>query len=113
MDSLKPYYQRSLDDFPDDIIVRVRYIESTKLWYAVLNTPNTRAGRAMPDFAGCAKTQEVAIRNCARAIRDDAKGIGKYAPHSCFVGYDLHWILCKYWAYCRGENIEDTKGVVE
>lgn len=105
---MKPYYQRTLDDFPDDIIVRAR--QSTTpggtYWYAVLNSPRNSRGYSMPDFSTCATTREEAIRKCADVIRKDALGIGKYAPHSCLLGYDLHWTLCKYWAFLQGEMTE-------
>lgn len=104
---MKPYYQRDLSDFPDEVIVSVRESnERNGLWYAVLNRPDNIHGRGMPDFSTCGTTREDAIQRCATTIRNDAIGIGKYAPHSCFKGYDLHWILCAHWARQMGEEVD-------
>lgn len=36
---------------------------------------------------------------CATKIRNDAKGIGKFAPHSALLpGYELHFVLMAHWA---------------
>lgn len=105
---MKPYYQRDLSDFPDEVIVHVRQSTDERfphLWYATLERPNDIHGRGMPDFVTCAPGREEAIAKCAKVIRDDAKGIGKYAPHSCFQGYYLHWVLCPHWAKKMGEDV--------
>jgi hypothetical protein len=104
MSETKPYYTRSLDDFPDDVIARAR--QGERGWYAVLNSPNNIHGRSMPDFSSFGDTREEAIARCAKVMRDDDKGIGKYAPHSCFRGYALHWILCAHWAHRMGEEVD-------
>ena len=101
----KKYYERSLEDFPDEVIVKVRESKDRSLWYASMNTPPRNY--SFPDFATAGATREEAIARCAKVMRDDARGIGKYAPHSCFRGYDLHWILCPWWATVQGEVIDD------
>jgi len=91
----KPFYQRSLDSFADHIICRVRQGENG-LFYAVLDLgPEPYVSE--PDFSTCAETASEAVKQCAIKIRNDAVGIGKYAPHSVLQGYDLHWRLAKHW----------------
>lgn len=106
---IKPYYERSIEDFPDSAIVQVR--QSTErgsdLWYAVMNRPPGLLGQSMPDFSTCGRIEEEAVRLCATKLREDAKGTGKYAPHSCFSGYDLHWVLNPWWAHCNGEEVAE------
>ena len=98
-DRKTPYYERTLDSFADHIITRCTDKPSSNGYYnAVLDTgPNGHVSD--PDFAcqGYGKTRAEAIAKCATAIRADARGVGKYAPHRCFQGYDFHWRLAKYW----------------
>ena len=93
----KPYYERSLDSFADDVITSVRPGRNG-LWYAVLDVgPNHYPGD--PDFSTCCDSNARAIAECAKKIRNDAKGVGKYAPHSILVTpYDFHFRLAKHWA---------------
>lgn len=93
-----PFYDRTLDSFADDIITHQSRRKDGS-WHAALDC-SFRNWVSDPDFgsAGYGKTKEDAARNCARAIRDDAKGIGKYAPHSLLVSsYDLHYRLMRHW----------------
>lgn len=94
------YWERTLDSFADDIITKCTdKLSESGFYNASLDTgPNHYISD--PDFAcsGYGKTREEAIAKCAAAIRADSKGIGKYAPHSCFLGYDFHFRLAKYWA---------------
>lgn len=94
-----PYYERTLDSFADSIITRVHRNESRTGWYACLDV-GPESYVSDPDFSTYAATRKEAIRLCAEAIRQDAKGIGKYAPHSLLVpgDYDLHFRLMKHWA---------------
>jgi hypothetical protein len=93
-----PFYKRTLDSFADDVITRQRP-RADGGWHAVLDTGVTRQV-SDPDFSpsGYGATREEAARRCARAIRDDASGIGKFAPHSVLEdGYDLRWRLMRHW----------------
>jgi hypothetical protein len=99
--STVPFYERTLDSFADDIITRVRQEEPREGretgWYAVIDF-GVVSQVSDPDFSGYGATREEAIRRTAKSIRNDAAGIGKYAPHSCFRdGYDLRWRLMKHW----------------
>ena len=92
-----PFYQRTLDSFADHIITRARPYDGG--WHAVLDC-GFRTEVADPDFSphGYGRTKEEAAQKSAQAIRNDALGIGKYAPHSIVVpGYDLHFRLMKHW----------------
>ena len=90
-----PFWEKGLDDYPDDIIVRAR--QSGNGWYAVLDS-GFGSGVGDPDFSTYGGTREQAVANCARTVRNDAKGIGKFAPHSILVQpYSLHFQLCKHW----------------
>jgi len=103
-----PYYQRSLDSFTNEIITRVWPSPSGNLWHVVLDT-GVVDHPGDPDFSWAAKTPEDAVSQCAERIRKDAKGIGKYAPHSIMVpGHDLHHRLMKHWA--DKETIRDLGG---
>jgi hypothetical protein len=95
---MTPYYERKPNSFADDIITKVSQGDNG-LWYATLDTGPNRA-LSDPDFSTCAETPEEATRRCAAAIRADAQGIGKYAPHGCLKpgSYDLHFRLMKWWA---------------
>lgn len=97
MSDEKPFYERTLDSFADHIITRARAYNGG--YHAVLDCGfKTYVGD--PDFSphGYGKTMEEAARRSATAIRNDAIGIGKYAPHSLLVpGYDLHFRLMKHW----------------
>jgi len=91
----KPFWQKTLDDYPDDIIVRTR--ASGRGWYAVLDS-GFDSSPGDPDFSTFGETREQAVANAARIIRADAQGIGKFAPHSILVQpYSLHFQLCKHW----------------
>ncbi len=92
-----PFYKRTLDSFADHIITRTRAYNGG--YHAVLDCGfNTYVSD--PDFSphGYGKTMEEAASRSATAIRNDAVGIGKYAPHALLVpGYDLHFRLMKHW----------------
>ena len=85
----------TLDKFPDHIITRTSQSKASGLWYAVLNLPPN--SRSWLDFSTCAPTEDEARNACAQRIRDDANGIGKYAPHQELTGYSLHHQLTPYW----------------
>jgi len=93
-----PFYDRDLSSFADDIITwQTRNGDGT--WHAVLDCGMIRH-LSDPDFSphGYGSTREEAARKSAHAIRLDAKGIGKYAPHSVLVpGYDLSFRLMRHW----------------
>lgn len=91
-----PFYERTLDSFANNIIVRtIRTKEG--LYYGVLNKPSVT--HITEDFATCRETEAKAIADCAKKIRNDHLGIGKYAPHACLRdGYTLRFELMKYWA---------------
>jgi antitoxin (DNA-binding transcriptional repressor) of toxin-antitoxin stability system len=97
MSDRTPFYKRTLDSFADHIITRARAYSDG--FHAVLDCGfDTYVGD--PDFSphGYGKTMEEAARRSSAAIRNDALGIGKYAPHSLLVpGYDLHFRLMKHW----------------
>lgn len=93
-----PFYERDLASFADDIITR-QTRNSDGSWHAVLDC-GLIPHLSDPDFSpyGYAATKEEAARRSAHAIRQDAKGIGKYAPHSVLVpGYDLSFRLMRHW----------------
>lgn len=96
--SEKPkFYERTLDSFADHIITRARPYDGG--WHAVLDC-GFRTNVSDPDFSthGYGRTKEEAQAKSAAAIRADAVGVGKYAPHSLLVpGYDLHWRLMRHW----------------
>jgi hypothetical protein len=91
------FYERTLGSFTDEIITSVRQGNDNQLWYAVLDVGPV-SYPSDPDFSTCATTREAAVARCARKIRDDAIGLGKYAPHDILTGYALHWRLMKHWA---------------
>jgi hypothetical protein len=91
-----PFYDRTLDSFADDIIVRT-ICTKKGLYYGVLNKPPVTY--IAEDFATYRSTEAQAIADCAKKIRNDHLGIGKYAPHPCLRdGYTLRFELMKYWA---------------
>jgi len=53
-----------------------------------------------PEFGVTDIDRNAAIRRCARAIRDDATGVGKHAQHSLLspTSYDFRNRLCRHWA---------------
>ena len=92
-----PFYKRTLDSFADHIITRARPYDGG--FHAVLDC-GFHTYVSDPDFSsyGYGKTMEEAASRSATAIRNDAMGIGKYAPHSLLVpGYDLRFRLMKHW----------------
>lgn len=91
-----PFYERSLDSFSDETITHVHPSDSGVLWYATLDASPQARWPGSPDFSRCAGSREAAIEACARAIRDDAQGIGKYAPHTILTGYGL-FQLRRHW----------------
>ena len=94
----QPFYKRDLASFADEIITR--QTERDGRWHAVLDC-GFNDYVSDPDFAphGYGKTRQEAAERCASAIRLDAQGIGKFAPHSVLVpGYDLHFRLMKHWS---------------
>jgi len=94
-----PFHERSLDSFSDDIIVRVEAAGDERRWRATLDVGLWRFN-GDPEFAAIETSREMAIRSCAQAIRSDAAGIGKQAPHTLLLsgGYDFHHRLCRHWA---------------
>jgi hypothetical protein len=93
-----PYYERDLASFADDIITR-QARRSDGGWHAVLDC-GIVSQVSDPDFSthGYGSTRDEAASRCAHAIRQDALGIGKYAPHSVLKpGYDLSFRLMKHW----------------
>lgn len=98
MSDRTPFYKRTLDSFADHIITRARPRDDGS-WHAVLDC-GFRSHVSDPDFSpyGYGQSREEASARSAAAIRADARGIGKFAPHSLLVpGYDLHWRLMKHW----------------
>lgn len=80
--------------FPDEVITQVRQ-GTNKLWYATLDDgPYHNPGD--PDFVGCGDTKEEAVARCAKNIRNDIAGVGKYAPHLQLTGYYLTRLV-QYW----------------
>lgn len=102
-----PFYERTLDSFADHIITRQRQRKDGN-WHAVLDCGfDERVSD--PDFGpdGYGATRKQSAERCAYAIRQDAIGIGKFAPHSILTdGYDLHWRLMKHWE--KKERLEAT-----
>src|SRR4051794_7494537 len=94
-----PFYKRALDSFSDDIIVRIEQTGDGRGWQAVLDVGLWRFN-GDPDFAVIDLMRDAAVNRCAKAIRDDAAGIGPYAPHTLLSpsGYDFHHRLCRHWA---------------
>lgn len=92
---------RTLDSFADDIITR-SLVEGR----AVLDC-GFFDWASDPDFApsGYGKDSAEAATKCARAIRDNARGIGRGAPDSTLTGYDLSYRLMPHWA--RKEIMKD------
>jgi hypothetical protein len=93
-----PYYQRTLDSFADHIITKARPNKDGG-WHAVLDC-SFKSWVSDPDFSpyGYGKDATEAHSRSAHAIRNDAIGIGKYAPHAILKDcYDLHWRLMKHW----------------
>lgn len=93
-----PFYERTLDSFADHIITRQRQRKDGN-WHAVLDC-SFDDQVSDPDFSpyGYGATREQAAERCAHAIRQDAIGIGKFAPHSVLKdGYALHFRLMRHW----------------
>lgn len=97
MNTAVPYFDRTLSSFEDEIITKVRLSQDRKGWYASLDV-GPACYVSDPDFSTYAESREEAVRRCAVKIRQDALGIGQYAPHRCFEWYDLHYRLMKHWA---------------
>lgn len=100
-----PFYKRTLDSFADHIITKA-HPRNDGGWHAVLDC-SFKTYVSDPDFAthGYGKDVAEAHARGAKGIRNDAKGIGKFAPHSILKdGYDLHWRLMKHWD--RKERLE-------
>lgn len=94
-----PFHERTLDSFADDIIVRVQPSGDGNRWHAALDVGLWRFN-GDPGFTTTDPDRDDAVGRCARAIRDDAMGIGKYAPHTLLSpkGYDFRFRLCRHWA---------------
>jgi hypothetical protein len=93
-----PYYDRPLDSYADHIICHVRQ-NREGYWRAVLDCGIT-SSVSDPDFAthGYGATAEEAAERCASAIRQNARGIGKFAPAPVLRdGYDLKFRLMRHW----------------
>jgi hypothetical protein len=98
MTETTPYYQRTLDSFADHIISKARPRKDGG-WHAVLDC-SFKTYVSDPDFSthGYGKDAAEAHARSAKGIRDDAIGIGKYAPHAILKdSYDLHWRLMRHW----------------
>lgn len=99
-----PYYERTLSSYADHIITKAR--PSSGGWHAVLDC-GFDDGPGDPDFSphGYGGSAEEAAARSAKVIRDDAIGIGKFAPHRILTdGYDLKFRLMKHWH--RKERLE-------
>jgi hypothetical protein len=92
----EPFYKRTLASFDDQIITRTSKAKDGKGWYASLDNGGTYWND--PDFTSYAVIETDAVALCAKVIREDARGIGKYAPHSLLIegSYSFHFRLCKY-----------------
>jgi hypothetical protein len=102
-----PFYERTLDSFADHIITRQRQRNDGN-WHAVLDCGFEKRV-SDPDFSpyGYGATRKQSAERSAHAIRQDAIGIGKFAPHAILTdGYDLHWRLMKHWE--KKERLEAT-----
>ncbi len=101
-----PYYQRTLDSFADHIITKA-WPRKDGSWHAVLDC-SFKTSVSDPDFSpyGYGKDAAEAAAKSAKAIRNDAIGIGKFAPHSVLRAdrYDLHFRLMRHWE--RKERFE-------
>ena len=84
----------NIEQVPDHILTRAERA-SSGLWYAVLNLPP--GSFSWLDFSTCADTEDAARAQCATKIRDDARGIGKFAPHAELTGYSLYYKQIPYW----------------
>jgi len=107
---------RTLDSFDDETIVKVR--QSSNLWYAQLEYGDAEIYPSYPDFSTCANTRESAIKQCADKLRNDAIGIGKYAPHSILTRYELHYVLFPQWekkelAHCDADCVDDFNHTIK
>lgn len=94
MTSTKPFYERTIADFSDEIITKAFLAQDGKGWYASLDVgPYHQVSD--PDFTSYSQNREDAIAACANWFRNDQNGIGKYAPH--FDNYDRHFRLQRWW----------------
>jgi hypothetical protein len=73
-------------------------------WYATLDWGKYPYGNA--DFSTGGRTKEGVIQECAKTIRNDMKGIGKFAPH--FDDYDLSVVLLPYWRRKKATKKTET-----
>ena len=89
----KPYYDRHLDSWENEIITRCSRGKAGH-WYAVLDTRCD--SHCSLDFATCCGSRKDAIRMCSLKIRLDQLGIGRYAPHR--IDFDMKWEWAKLWA---------------
>lgn len=107
-----PFYERTLDSFADEIITKIACKTSAGVYYAVLDVPD--GSNIGADFSTGRSKAEDATAACARKIRDDHRGIGKFAPHSCLQGYDLKFRLMKHWSEkerYEQHGSEETQGM--
>lgn len=101
--SLRDHERAEVGSLPDAALVITRQSEDGRRWYASLR------GRRWPsdaDFATCRETREETIAACASKIRDDMRGVGKFAPH--FDAYSLLYQFLPAWreAMTEGEVSE-------
>ncbi len=92
------YVLERIERLPDRILVRTirpdrKDPRSSGLWYAVIRLEPNYPGEA--DFSTAARKERDAVRIAAAKIRDDLRGIGRYAPH--WDAYDVEYRLLPLW----------------
>lgn len=75
-----------------------------RVWYAKMDWGKYAYGNA--DFSTGGRTEEDVVARCAKTIRDDMQGVGKFAPH--FDNYTLKYDVLPYWRRKRATGKTET-----
>jgi hypothetical protein len=111
---------REVGRLPDWVLVKVHVPDREgQAWYATMDWGKYIYGNA--DFSTGGRTEDDVVARCAKTIRDDMRGIGKYAPH--FDNYTLEYHVLPYWrrkkvsrkteTYLAGELVQVAKKLLQ
>lgn len=92
---IDPELLAEIDKLPDEVIAEATAPSCpASCWYAQVAVPRDYLWMSA-DFSTGGKTQKDVIGQCAKTIRDDLRGIGKFATH--FDDSLLEDILLPHW----------------
>jgi hypothetical protein len=94
-----------VDRMPDWVLVKVHPPERDgQAWYATMDWGAYIHGNA--DFSTGGRSRDQVIAQCAGKIRNDMRGVGKFATH--FDDYVLRRELIPYWKRKRTTGRTET-----